>query len=99
MCSHQATNFASRVKSIVLFTGTYVLIWRRGNSLLTADKVMVVRVPKFRSVDGFNLEIGTVMLQDAGDYVCQIGDGHRDQINTGEILSKYRKWLSCPSLL
>lgn len=70
-------------------TGSYVLLWRRGSSVLTADKIMVIRDPRFRLVDGFNLEIGNVMPQDAGDYVCQIGDGdNRDQIHTVEILGK-----------
>uniref|UniRef100_A0A1B6E7S8 Ig-like domain-containing protein n=1 Tax=Clastoptera arizonana TaxID=38151 RepID=A0A1B6E7S8_9HEMI len=67
--------------------GNFVLLWRRGSSVLTADKIMVIRDPRFRLVDGFNLEIGNVMPQDAGDYVCQIGDGdNRDQIHTVEIL-------------
>ncbi|XP_014256573.2 MAM domain-containing glycosylphosphatidylinositol anchor protein 2-like isoform X2 [Cimex lectularius] len=67
--------------------GTYVLLWRRGASVLTADKMMVTRDTRFRLVDGFNLEISDVMPQDAGDYVCQIGDGgNRDQIHTVEIL-------------
>ncbi|KAK9510650.1 hypothetical protein O3M35_005387 [Rhynocoris fuscipes] len=50
---------------------------------------MVTRDSRFRLVDGFNLEISDVMPQDAGDYVCQIGDGeNRDQIHTVEILGK-----------
>lgn len=58
---------------------------------MTADKIMVTRDPRFRLVDGFNLEIGNVMPQDAGDYVCQIGDGDtRDQIHTVEILGEYK---------
>lgn len=67
--------------------GTYVLLWRRGSAVLTADRIMVVRDSRFRLVDGFNLEISRVVPQDAGDYVCQIGDGDiRDQIHTVEIL-------------
>uniref|UniRef100_A0A0A9XXI1 Lachesin n=1 Tax=Lygus hesperus TaxID=30085 RepID=A0A0A9XXI1_LYGHE len=67
--------------------GSYVLLWRRGASVLTADKIMVTRDTRFRLVDGFNLEISNVAPQDAGDYVCQIGDGdNRDQIHTVEIL-------------
>ncbi|XP_039279416.1 limbic system-associated membrane protein isoform X1 [Nilaparvata lugens] len=65
--------------------GSYVLLWRRGSAVVTADKMMVTRDPRFRLVDGYNLEIGNVMPQDAGDYVCQIGE-YRDQINTVEIL-------------
>ncbi|XP_046675230.1 lachesin-like [Homalodisca vitripennis] len=67
--------------------GEYVLLWRRGSAVLTADKIMVIRDPRFQLVDGFNLQISNVMPQDAGDYVCQIGDGdNRDQIHTVEIL-------------
>lgn len=50
--------------------------------------MMVTRDPRFRLVDGYNLEISNVMPQDAGDYVCQIGE-YRDQINTVEILGKF----------
>lgn len=64
-----------------------MLLWRRGSAVVTADKMMVTRDPRFRLVDGYNLEIGNVMPQDAGDYVCQIGE-YRDQINTVEILGK-----------
>ncbi|XP_039278694.1 protein amalgam [Nilaparvata lugens] len=67
--------------------GAFVILWRRGSAVLTADKIMVTRDERYRLVDGFNLEIGNVMPQDAGDYVCQIGDGDtRDQIHTVEIL-------------
>lgn len=66
--------------------GNYVILWRRGSSVLTADKIMVVRDSRFKLVDGFNLQIESVMPQDAGDYVCQIGDGDRDQTHTVEIL-------------
>ncbi|XP_021925523.1 lachesin-like isoform X1 [Zootermopsis nevadensis] len=67
--------------------GSYVLLWRRGSSVLTAATLMVTRDSRFRLVDGYNLEINNVMPQDAGDYVCQISDGdNRDQIHTVEIL-------------
>lgn len=67
--------------------GTYVLLWRRGTSVLTASTLMVTRDSRFRLVDGYNLEISDVMPQDAGDYVCQLADQeNRDQIHTVEIL-------------
>lgn len=67
--------------------GSYVLLWRRGSSVLTAGTIMVIRDPRFRLVDGFNLQISKVMPQDAGNYICQIGDGdNRDQIHSVEVL-------------
>lgn len=48
---------------------------------------MVTRDTRFKLVDGYNLQIGNVRIQDAGDYVCQIGDQEaRDQVHTVEIL-------------
>ncbi|XP_063236207.1 lachesin-like isoform X2 [Bacillus rossius redtenbacheri] len=67
--------------------GSYVLLWRRGSAVLTAANLMVTRDSRFRLVDGYNLQIGDLVPQDAGDYVCQISDGdNRDQIHTVEIL-------------
>ncbi|KAF4523239.1 hypothetical protein B566_EDAN011465 [Ephemera danica] len=67
--------------------GSYVVLWRRGASVLTAGAMMVTRDPRFRLVDGFNLEVRSVMPQDAGDYVCQISAWeNKDQIHTVEIL-------------
>jgi hypothetical protein len=76
--------------SLLLCAGSYVLLWRRGSAVLTAATLMVTRDPRFRLVDGYNLEISDVMPQDAGDYVCQISEGeNRDQIHTVEILGKH----------
>lgn len=70
-----------------LFIGSYILLWRRGTSVLTAASLMVTRDPRFKLVDGYNLQISSVRIQDAGDYVCQIGDqDSRDQVHTVEIL-------------
>jgi hypothetical protein len=75
---------------LVLCAGSYVLLWRRGSSVLTAANLMVTRDSRFHLVDGYNLEIHDVMPQDAGDYACQISDGDiRDQIHTVEILGKH----------
>jgi hypothetical protein len=49
-----------------LFVGSYILLWRRGTSVLTAASLMVTRDTRFRLVDGYNLQIGNVRIQDAG---------------------------------
>ncbi|XP_071447644.1 lachesin-like isoform X2 [Hetaerina americana] len=67
--------------------GSYVVLWRRGSAVLTASTLMVTRDPRFRLVDGFNLEVHKVVPQDAGDYVCQISASDTpDQVHTVEIL-------------
>lgn len=63
------------------------MLWRRGTSVLTAASLMVTRDSRFKLVDGYNLQISNVRIQDAGDYVCQIGDqDSRDQVHTVEIM-------------
>lgn len=48
---------------------------------------MITRDPRLKLVDGYNLQISDVKIQDAGDYVCQIGDQEsKDQVHTLEIL-------------
>ncbi|XP_046382567.1 lachesin-like isoform X2 [Ischnura elegans] len=67
--------------------GSYVVLWRRGSAVLTASTLMVIRDPRFRLVDGLNLEVHKVVPQDAGDYVCQISASDTpDQVHTVEIL-------------
>ncbi|XP_044743694.1 lachesin-like isoform X2 [Chrysoperla carnea] len=67
--------------------GSFVLLWRRGSSVLTAGALMVTRDKRFKLLNGYNLEVSEVGPQDAGDYVCQIGDrDNRDQIHTVEIM-------------
>lgn len=44
----------------------------------------------FEIVDDYNLQISNVKTQDAGDYICQIGDQEtRDQVHTVEILGEF----------
>lgn len=48
---------------------------------------MITRDPRFRLLDGYSLQIKGVRPQDAGDYICQIGDQeNRDLVHTVEIL-------------
>lgn len=67
--------------------GSFVLLWRRGNSVLTAGALKITRDKRFSLVDSYDLQINGVKTQDAGDYICQIGDQEtRDQVHTLEIL-------------
>lgn len=77
---------------IYFFTGTFVLLWRRGSSVLTAGHLKITRDERFKIVDDYNLQISNVKTQDAGDYICQIGDQEtRDQVHTVEILGETMK--------
>ncbi|XP_037024266.1 limbic system-associated membrane protein isoform X1 [Bradysia coprophila] len=67
--------------------GNFVLLWRRGTSVLTAGHLKITRDSRFKIVGDYNLQIANVRTQDAGDYICQIGDQEtRDQVHTVEIL-------------
>jgi len=69
------------------FTGSNILLWRRGSSVVTASNLMITRDPRFRLLDEYSLQIKGVRPQDAGDYICQIGDQeNRDLVHTVEIL-------------
>lgn len=54
---------------------------------MTASSLMITRDPRFRLLDEYSLQIKGVRPQDAGDYICQIGDQeNRDLVHTVEIL-------------
>lgn len=75
----------------ILTSGTFVLLWRRGSSVLTAGHLKITRDDRFKIVDDYNLQISNVKTQDAGDYICQIGDQEtRDQVHTVEILGELK---------
>lgn len=78
------------------FLGSFVLLWRRGSSVLTAGHLKIARDDRFKIVDDYNLQISNVRTQDAGDYICQIGDQEtRDQVHTVEILGKITSYFDC----
>lgn len=55
--------------------------------MVTASSLMITRDPRFRLLDEYSLQIKGVRPQDAGDYICQIGDQeNRDLVHTVEIL-------------
>lgn len=74
------------------------MLWRRGSSVLTAGHLKITRDDRFKIVDDYNLQISNVKTQDAGDYICQIGDQEtRDQVHTVEILGKsFIQFTRCP---
>ena len=69
------------------FIGSNILLWRRGSAVVTASSLMITRDQRFRLLEGYSLQIKGVRPQDAGDYICQIGDQeNRDLVHTVEIL-------------
>lgn len=73
-----------------MFTGSFVIVWRKGTTLLSAGQQMISRDPRL-SLIGYNLQVRDIRHLDQGDYTCQIGDGATgDLIHTVEILSKYK---------
>lgn len=69
------------------FLGSNILLWRRGSAVVTASNLMITRDQRFRLLEGYSLQIKGVRPQDAGDYICQIGDQeNRDLVHTVEIL-------------
>uniref|UniRef100_A0A1A9WBQ4 Ig-like domain-containing protein n=1 Tax=Glossina brevipalpis TaxID=37001 RepID=A0A1A9WBQ4_9MUSC len=52
--------------------GSFVLLWRKGSSVLTAGHLKITRDPRFKIVGDYNLQINGVKTQDAGDYICQL---------------------------
>lgn len=71
-----------------LFAGSFVIVWRKGTTLLSAGQQMISRDPRL-SLIGNNIQLRDIRHMDQGDYTCQIGDGKPgDLIHTVEILSK-----------
>lgn len=59
-------------------------------SVLTAGHLKITRDARFKIVGDYNLQIAGVRTEDAGDYICQIGDQEtRDQVHTVEILGRF----------
>lgn len=67
--------------------GSYVLVWKKGNAVLSAGNVKVSPDPRISLIHSYSLEIKEASPQDAGDYVCQIGTLEpREITHTVEIL-------------
>ena len=52
--------------------GNYVLVWQKGQNVLTAQSIMVTPDPRFKLASKHNLQIRGIRPSDAGDYVCKI---------------------------
>lgn len=73
----------------------FVLAWKKGIAILTAGTTKVTPEERIRIVEGYNLEIRNVHVNDAGNYICQIGTLDPIELkHTLQILSKY-KFLVC----
>lgn len=82
---------APATNKLLLFAGNFVLVWKKGTTLLSAGSTMISRDPRL-SLIGYNLQLRDIRHADQGDYICQIGDGTiSDLTHTVEILSEYNK--------
>lgn len=76
-------------KSVSFLLGSFVIVWRKDTTLLTAGQQMISRDTRL-SLLGSNLQLREIRHSDQGDYTCQIGDGTSgDLIHSVEILSEY----------
>ena len=62
-------------KSILLlsyFPGSYVLVWQKGDDVLTAQSIMVSPDRRFKLLPDHTLELRNINPRDGGDYSCKI---------------------------
>jgi len=52
--------------------GSYVMVWQKGQDVLSAKSIMVTADPRIKLVNHHNLQIRSIKLSDAGDYQCKI---------------------------
>lgn len=69
-----------------------MLAWKKGIAILTAGITKVTPEERIRIVEGYNLEIRNAQINDAGNYICQIGTLDPVELkHTLQILSKYNQ--------
>lgn len=81
---------------IQTWIGPYVLLWKRGPSVLSAGSMKITLDKRINLVNGFDLEIKNARLEDEGEYVCQLSTyTPQEQTHTLEILGMKTKssWL------
>ncbi|XP_054283466.1 MAM domain-containing glycosylphosphatidylinositol anchor protein 1-like [Macrosteles quadrilineatus] len=73
--------------------GSHVLLWRKGNLILTAAKLMVARDSRLSLLQDrdYDLRIANITAKDAGQYICQIADiSSQDQVHKVSVLAPPR---------
>jgi len=51
--------------------GSYVLVWQKGNDVLTARNIMVSPDRRFKLQPDHTLELKNIKPSDGGDYTCK----------------------------
>ena len=77
-----------RVKDL----GPMVLLWKKGNRVLTAGEMMVRRDDRL-SLQDYGLQIRNIEVEDSGEYLCEIETDEDDPVvirHSVEILGKSR---------
>ena len=54
------------------FSGSYVLVWQKGDDVLTAQSIMVSPDRRFKLLPDHTLELRNINPRDGGDYSCKI---------------------------
>ena len=81
---------------LFLIPGSYVLVWQKGNDVLTARNIMVSPDRRFKLQPDHTLELKNIKPSDGGDYTCKIsvlGDPILIT-HTLEILCKYLSYFT-----
>lgn len=82
--------FSTRFFFKLCFSENFVLAWKKGIAILTAGTTKVTPEERIRIVEGYNLEIRNVQVNDAGNYICQVGMLEPLELkHTLQILSKF----------
>jgi hypothetical protein len=75
-----------------LFTGTFMVVWKKEATLISAGSTKVIRDSRLTEV-GTSLDIGKVTSKDSGNYTCEINTDVPSHVNIvlnvlGELFSR-----------